>query len=228
MTEPDRIREYFQTTKWRASPGREFLARERTELLRASAAVLSAEPFRLRVCDIGCGGGGDLVAWEEWGVLGSSLAGTELLEERAQVARQRLPDADIRLVRGFDLPFDTATFDVSTASLVLSTIRTPRDRAHLLHEIARVTRPGGVILVYDFVVRKPWNRNVDAVTTRWLRTAWRSPDRVLRAAPFLPVLDVLLRLPGGIGRRMARWLPPTHRLWVWRLDGPITPPTDAL
>jgi ubiquinone/menaquinone biosynthesis C-methylase UbiE len=163
MTESDRIRDYFRSAKWRASPGREYLMGERTALLRAVVGDFDVDVTRLRICDIGCGGGGDLVAWEELGVPGSSLAGTELVEERAEIARRRLPEADIHVVDGFDLPFDSASFDVSTVSLVLSTIRSPSHRAHLLKEIARVTRPDGLVLLYDFVIRKPWNRNVDAV-----------------------------------------------------------------
>ena len=201
--------------------------RERTALLRASVADIGIAPARLRICDAGCGGGADLVSWQELGVPASNLAGTELVEERARIALSRLPDADIRLVRGFELPFDTASFDVTTASLVLSTVRNPEDRAHLLHEIARVTRPGGLVLVYDFTVKKPWNPNVVAIRRRWLHSAWRQPDAAVPAAPLLPLLDLLLSLPRGFGHRMIRWLPRTHRLWVWRADRPAVPPAEG-
>jgi ubiquinone/menaquinone biosynthesis C-methylase UbiE len=217
MTESDRIRDYFRTTKWRASAGREYLMSERTVLLWAAAATLGRPVEELSVCDVGCGGGVDLVAWRDAGVPEKNLAGTELVHERAAIARERLPLADIREVEGFDLPFATASMDVTSASLVLSTIRFPSARRRLLTEMERITRPGGVVLVYDFAVRKPWNRSVRAVTSRQLRRLLRPPDRIMRAAPVLPLLDLAHRLPAGVRRAIIAGLPRTHRLWVWRM-----------
>ena len=150
------------------------------------------------------------------------MAGTELVPSRADAARIAAPGADIREVDGFELPFGSAAFDVCTASLVLSTIRSDQDRRHLLREMARVTRPGGLVMVYDFVISKPWNRNVSAVTTRQLTEFWRRPDVIRRAAPLLPALDLALRLPRLVMLPAIRSLPRTHRLWIWR-KGPGEP-----
>ena len=72
-------------------------------------------------------------------------------------------------------------------------------------------------MVYDFVISKPWNRNVSAVTTRQLTESWRRPDEIRRAAPLLPALDVALRLPPTLRRPAIRVFPRTHRLWIWRI-----------
>ena len=52
------------------------------------------------------------------------------------------------------LPFEAATFDVVTSTLVIHHI-TPGNRATALAEMARVLRPGGHLLVADF--RPPVN-----------------------------------------------------------------------
>jgi ubiquinone/menaquinone biosynthesis C-methylase UbiE len=121
-------------------------------------------------------------------------------------------------VDGVALPFADAQFVVTSASLVLSTILRPAARETLLQEMARVTAPNGVVIVYDFTVKKPWNRQVRAVSTRELARHWRPPDEVKHAAPFLPVLTIARQLPDRVARRLVRLLPRTHRMWVWRMS----------
>lgn len=215
MTEVGRIRDYFEAASWRPSPGRDYLVRERTAMFHAIVAGLRRSYKSLAICDVGCSTGDELVAWRDLGVPASRLAGTELVPSRAEIARERLPEADIRVVEGFDLPFASGSFDVCTAALVLSTIAGPAQRRRLLTEMLRITRPGGLVVIYDFVIRKPWNRNVVAVATRDLASVLGRPIEVQRAAPFLPFLTAVLRLPDWIARRLIRILPRTHRIWVW-------------
>jgi ubiquinone/menaquinone biosynthesis C-methylase UbiE len=194
------------------------------EILLAAAPTATRQ---LRVCDVGCGDGSDLATWRAAGVPESMLAGTELVAERSALAQSRLPEADIREVAAFDVPFPSASFDLCTASLVLSSIKSGDDRARLLREMARVTRPGGVVACYDFVISKPWNRHVEAVTTRELTRYWRSPDDIRLAAPFLPVLGAVLRLPTLIRGSLIRTLPRTHRVWIWRVEpSPRSPDSE--
>lgn len=187
-------------------------------LLQRAVSTLAKPLAALTICDVGCGGGADLARWRDAGVTESKLAGTELIRDRAELAQELLPAADVRLVDGFDLPFARESFDVCTASLVLSTVRSLALRQHLLREMARVTAPEGLVIVYDFVVSKPWNRSVSPVTTRQLTELWRRPSGIHAAAPFLPALNLALRLPKAMGgRRIIRFLPRTHRLWVWKM-----------
>ena len=219
MTEPARIREYFESTRWGASRGSAFLGRERTLALHQIAEEIAKPHSELRICDVGCGDGTELVHWRDAGVPEGLLAGTELVPERARRASAAVPSADVRLVHDDRLPFADDAFDLCSASLVLSSIKDQTIRVDLLREMARVTAPGGAVVVYDFRVRKPWNRNVAAVTTRELTRAWRAPDRVIRAGPLLPALRLALRLPPRLARIAIRPLPRTHRLWVWRMPG---------
>lgn len=218
MSEVQRIRDYFSKARWHSTAAREELIRERFDLLLQSAVTGGPSLENLVICDVGCGGGADLAAWRDSGVPEGNLTGTELMPDRAAIARDRLPGADVQVVEGFELPFESDTFNLCTASLVLSTVLSETGRARLLAEMERVTTPGGMIAVYDFAVSKPWNRNVRAVTTSELKRRFRPPDSVHRAAPFLPALEVAVMLPRGVGVPLIAVLPRTHRLWVWRIS----------
>ena len=218
--EAGRIRGYFSEAagSWaRWQIGRSYLVAERQGLmLRAIRTFLRADPSDITVCDVGCGRGGDLSFWRTEGVPAAGLAGTEILEDNAHEAQAAVDGADIRIVDSFALPFEDGRFLVTTASLVLSTILDPSLRRTLFQEMVRVTAPGGLVLVYDFKVRKPGNRNVVALNARRARLLGGPPDAAWPAGPFLPALPTVLRMPAFLRRLALRLLPRTHVLYAWR------------
>lgn len=114
------------------------------ELLRAGGLAPNA-----RLLDAGCGlGTSSRLAAEEFcltvdGVDGSAEV-IELAGARASHARVRWTHADLAA-----LPFEGGTFDGVLSECVLSTT----DRATVLGELARVTRPRGALLLSDVEVR---------------------------------------------------------------------------
>lgn len=214
--EAQRIRSYYRDASWRASRGREFLVSERRGLVEDTLTERGAELSALRICDVGCGAGSDLERWKTLGVPEHQLHGTELIPERAEATRRALPEASIARVDGFKIPFADAAFDLVTASLVLSSVIDPDARLTLAHEMRRVTRSGGLIAIYDFCIRKPWNHDVRPVGDAELQSALGPPWRGEAVSPFLPALDVALGLPPALARVLVSLLPRTHRLWLWR------------
>ena len=91
--------------------------------------------------DVGCGPGGltaELVAR-----LGpDSVAAVDPSEPFVAAARERNPGVDVRVAAAEALPFDDDTFDVALAQLVVHFMADP---VAGLREMARVTRPGGVV-----------------------------------------------------------------------------------
>jgi SAM-dependent methyltransferase len=92
-----------------------------------------------RVLDVGCGPGaltGELVR------RGVNVSAVDPSEPFVAAARERHPDVDVRLAAAEELPFDDDEFDVAVAQLVVHFMADP---VQGLREMARVTRPGGVV-----------------------------------------------------------------------------------
>jgi SAM-dependent methyltransferase len=82
------------------------------------------------------------------------LAGVDISPQMVEAARERNPWAQYRHVGAEEpLPYEPATFDVSFAVCVLHHVR-PDRRPALVAEMARVTKPGGVVAVFE---HNPWN-----------------------------------------------------------------------
>ena len=154
------------------------------------------------------------------------MSGTELLSGPLATARYRLPGADLRLVDGFDLPFEDNAFDLVYGSMVFSSILDARGRETLFAEMQRVAAAGGIIAVYDFRVRKPGNRHVVAMTRSRIRKLGRKPSLWRPLTPLLPLLPTLMRMPRRLRKRLIAVLPRTHALWVWRMNT-VEPPGEG-
>jgi SAM-dependent methyltransferase len=74
-------------------------------------------------------------------------------------ARETNPQATYRVYDGRRLPYDDGRFDVSFAVCVLHHVGPP-DRLGLVAEAARVTRPGGLVLVFEHNPLNPLTRRV--------------------------------------------------------------------
>src|SRR6202035_2848301 len=97
-----------------------------------------------RLLDVGCGSGLTLVLAAE---RGATPTGLDISPGLLDVARDRLPDADLRAGDMEFLPFGDAAFDAVTGVNAFQFAGDPR---RALHEAARVTRPGGRVVASLF------------------------------------------------------------------------------
>jgi SAM-dependent methyltransferase len=95
----------------------------------------------LSLLDAGCGAGLALRLAAEQGARVSGLDASAALLD---VARGRLPDADLRVGDIEELQYDDATFDVVTA---YNSIQYASDPKTAVAELARVARPGGRVAI---------------------------------------------------------------------------------
>lgn len=99
-----------------------------------------------KILDAGCGTGGllkrlaDLSPSWTW-------SGIDFMPQACALARRRNPDCDIREASVLQLPFDDGSFDAVTCMDVLCQISYPEDSDRALAEIARVLKPGGLMVV---------------------------------------------------------------------------------
>ena len=129
----------------------------------ADAAGVSAG---MRALDVGCGPGG--LTHELAARLGEDhVAAIDPSPQFAAANRARHPGADVRDGAAENLPFDDDSFDAALSSLVIAFMR---DADAGAREMARVTRPGGV------VAQCMWD--VPGGGMRMLSTYWRAVETV--------------------------------------------------
>lgn len=93
------------------------------------------------VLDIGCGSGAFLRLAADRGAVVTGLDASEALVE---IARARVPGADIRIGDLEELPFDANAFDVATG---FNSFQFAADMTTALREAARVVRPDGRVVI---------------------------------------------------------------------------------
>lgn len=95
----------------------------------------------LRVLDVGCGPGALLAELTDR-LAPDAVAGVDPSASFVAAARERLPGVDVRQAAAEDLPFEDHAFDAALAQLVVHFMTDPEAG---VREMARVTRPGGVV-----------------------------------------------------------------------------------
>src|SRR5690349_12600199 len=94
------------------------------------------------VLDVACGTGGFLLLARERGA--TRLAGLDAAPGQLAVARERLPDADLRVGEMDALPFAGGDFDLAAISLAL---QYANDATAVLRQMRHAVRPGGLVAV---------------------------------------------------------------------------------
>ncbi|MGO9176455.1 MAG: class I SAM-dependent methyltransferase [Desulfobaccales bacterium] len=173
----------------------------------------------LDILDIGCGAGGWLRMMSEWGADPGRLHGLDLLEDRIARAKALSPAAmDFKVGNAMELDFPDSSMDLCAASTVFSSILDGAVRMALAREMARMVRPGGWVMIFDYAVSHP--RNPDTIGIR--------KKEIIRLFPHLKLLHTfklifpppLLRLlPAKLLGLAHFWedilpLTCTHRLYV--------------
>jgi SAM-dependent methyltransferase len=192
-------------------------------LAAALIAFARAEPG-MRALDVGCGPGAlTAVLAERLGA--ANVCGADPSEPFAETCRARVPGVEVVVATAEALPFGDRAFDVALSQLVVNFMR---DAEAGVREMARVTRPGGVVAscVWDYagemtLLRAFWDaaREVDperaaaadeGVVMRWctegeLAELWRDAGlRDVRSGPlvvrarYVDFEDLWAPLPSGV------------------------------
>ena len=147
-----------------------FMGRYTPALAAALADVTGIQPG-MRVLDVGCGPGG--LTRELATRLGAgNVAAIDPAAQFAAACRDRNPGADVRTGVAEQLPWPSAYFDAALSSLVIGFLDDPGQG---VKEMARVTRPGGVVAACM------WDIALGGMTM--LRVFWTAARQVEPAAP---------------------------------------------
>lgn len=192
---------------------------ERQRAFDALAAEVGLGDFAaLRLLEVGCGSGANLLELLRFGFRAEHLAGIELLPERLAQARSVLPAA--LALHGGDataLALPAASQDIVFVSTVFSSLLDDAFQQRLADAMWRWVAPGGGVLWYDFAVDNPRNRDVRGVPLARVRQLFphgRVTARRVTLAP--PLARAVVRLhPALYTAFNALPLLRTHRLaWI--------------
>jgi len=203
-------------------PGNRAIQAERAAALGRLLARHGLLPLGDRpVLEVGCGNG-DVLALlrDQLGAAPAALHGVDLLDDEVATARRRHPDLEVRVANAEALPFADARFALVLAFTVFTSILDAGMAARVAAEIARVLRPGGAVVWYDFRWSNPWNPHVRGIGRAGVRALF--PGFV----PHLHSLTVLPPLARRLGRAtpalypvLAR-VPPLRTHWLGLLRKP--------
>lgn len=105
--------------------------------------------------DVGCGTG---VLAERLARAGYAMTGVDPSQGMLDVLTARAPSVTAVLGSGTDLPFDDDAFQLVLSVATLHHIAEPEAVRRTLHEMVRVARPGGRVLIWDHNPRNPYWR----------------------------------------------------------------------
>lgn len=134
----------------------------------------------LRLLEVGCGSGGNLLELLRMGFSPANLVGNELLPERSAAARLNLPDVTpVFPGDALKLPFEQCSFDVVYQSTVFTSLLDANFQMQFANKIWSWIKPGGAVLWYDFIYDNPNNPDVKGVSLARIRQLF--PDGVLHS-----------------------------------------------
>lgn len=139
------------------------------DLLRARAIGRLVDPG-ITVADIGTGTGILAVELARLGlrVVAIDNSSRMLDSARTKLEAEGLSNVELRAGEALDLPLADAEVDAAFAHMVLQHLPSP---AEAIREMARAVKPGGVVVVVDFVTHdREWMRQELGVT--WLGFEW--------------------------------------------------------
>ncbi len=124
----------------------------------------------LKLLEIGCGSGKNILKFIELGFNPENIIGNELLEERLIHTKKILP-ASVKIISGnaLDLELMNNSFDIVFQSTVFTSILDDKFKQALANKIWDLAKPGGGILWYDFIYDNPKNKDVNGIPLKEIK-----------------------------------------------------------
>ena len=152
----------------RFNVGHLFMMQEREQrFLRLLSVYNFTHLETKKILEIGCGSGGLLRDFVNWGANPENITGIDLLADRVNEAR-RVCAANIQVDQGnaarLNLPDEH--FDLVVQSTVFTSVLDSAMKKQMAGEMCRVLKPAGLILWFDYHMNNPRNPDVKGVKAR--------------------------------------------------------------
>jgi SAM-dependent methyltransferase len=201
MDELDAIRERYDKRKSGSptKPGsasttyNRYISAEREKVYRKIITGTFPDPSQLKFLEIGAGNGSNLPFFNRLGIPWTSIQANELLNERVAALKKNFPEVKIYEGDALQIPGDAA-FDIVFQSTVFTSVLSDAFKQKLAAKMWQLTRPGGLVLWYDFIYDNPSNKDVKGVPVKEVK-------QLFSEAKSISVYPVTLAPP--IGRRVG-------------------------
>lgn len=152
----DRYREELDRAVSFAGTSHDFFTRAKADQLVRLARRHLGKTTRLDALDVGCG-----IGLTDRHLAGHfhTLTGTDVSPGVLEAAGRENPGVRYELAERGRLPFDDGAFDLAFAVCVVQVV-TPAERPQFVAELARVTRPGGLVVLFEHNPYNPLTRLV--------------------------------------------------------------------
>jgi SAM-dependent methyltransferase len=152
----DRYRDELDRAVSFSGASHDFFTRAKTDELVRLARLHLGDPTRLEALDVGCG-----IGLTDRHLAGRfrTLTGTDISPGVLETAARENPSVQYKLAERGWLPFDDDAFHLAFAVCVVQVVA-PKERPQFVAELARVTRPGGLIVVFEHNPFNPLTRLV--------------------------------------------------------------------
>ncbi|MEO8538962.1 MAG: class I SAM-dependent methyltransferase [bacterium] len=147
--------------------------------------------------EAGCSTGYNLRLLVQWGGRPENMAGIDLDSAAVDYCRAHAPEIRVHGGSADAVPEEASTFDLTLAFTLFSSVPNEDVTRGIARELIRVTKPAGLIVVYDMRRRSPGNRNVHSI----------SRDDIRRWFPRCQLTARSMTLAPPIARRVGMWAP---------------------
>lgn len=172
----------------------------------------------LRFFEAGCAGGYNLRMFVQFGARPENVVGMDLDGASVDYCRARASDITVHHGSADEIPEPAESFDVSIAFTLFSSVPTEEISQGIANELLRVTKPGGMILVYDMRRKSPRNPSVHPISNgdvrRWFAGCAIASRSMTLAPPIARIAG--RRAPGLYGLLAAVPFLRTHIFHVVR------------
>ena len=159
------------------------------EMLKLFLRLGQQDLGMLRLLEVGCGTGGNLLEFLRLGFRPEHLQGIELLPDRTAQARECLPQTlTVHAGDALQLALSDGAVDIVFVSTVFSSLLDPAYQTRLARRMWQWVRPGGGVLWYDFQFNNPRNADVRGVPLARVRELFPGGQLQARRVTLAPPL----------------------------------------
>lgn len=185
MNETERIKQHYEERKSSDAVGKvssytQYIQQVISERESVYAQVVRSK-FKdfshLQFLEMGAGEGANLSLFKSLGIKEENIYGNELQEDRAAQLKSNHPN--IHTLPGDALELDFVNkFDIVFQSTVFTSILDSAFKKKLADKLWEMTKPGGIILWYDFTFDNPNNQSVKGIKKNEIKTLFSSSDKI--------------------------------------------------